>query len=35
MTVGSLQNDGQRVILSGLKKDDWVLIGSLQQVVPA
>jgi multidrug efflux system membrane fusion protein len=34
VTLGSLQDDGLRVILSGLKKDDWVLYGSLQQVSP-
>jgi membrane fusion protein, multidrug efflux system len=34
VTVGSLQDDGLRVITQGLKKDDWVLIGGLQQVRP-
>lgn len=32
VTVGSLQDDGLRVIYSGLKKEDWVLCGALQQV---
>lgn len=32
VTVGALQEDGLRVITSGLTKDDWVLIGGLQQV---
>jgi multidrug efflux system membrane fusion protein len=32
VTTGALQPDGQRVITSGLKKDDWVLTGGLQQV---
>ena len=34
VTVGPLQEDGLRVITQGLKKDDWVLIGGLQQVRP-
>jgi multidrug efflux system membrane fusion protein len=34
VSVGALQEDGLRVITSGLKKDDRVLIGSLQQVRP-
>ncbi len=34
VTLGSLQDDGLRVVLTGLKKDDWVLFGSLQQVRP-
>jgi multidrug efflux system membrane fusion protein len=34
VTLGSLQDDGLRVVLTGLKKDDWVLYGSLQQVRP-
>ncbi|MBI2804721.1 MAG: efflux RND transporter periplasmic adaptor subunit [Planctomycetes bacterium] len=34
VTLGSLQDDGMRVVTQGLKKDDWVLIGGLQQVRP-
>ncbi len=34
ITIGSLQDDGLRVVLTGLKKDDWVLVGALQQVRP-
>jgi multidrug efflux system membrane fusion protein len=34
VTLGPLQEDGLRVVLHGLKKDDWVLIGALQQVRP-
>jgi multidrug efflux system membrane fusion protein len=34
VSVGALQEDGLRVITSGLKKDDWVLVGALQQVRP-
>jgi multidrug efflux system membrane fusion protein len=34
VTTGSLQEDGLRVITQGLKKDDWVLVGGLQQVQP-
>jgi multidrug efflux system membrane fusion protein len=34
VTVGSLQGDGLRVVTQGLNKDDWVLIGGLQQVRP-
>jgi multidrug efflux system membrane fusion protein len=30
--TGALQPDGRRVITTGLKKDDWVLIGALQQI---
>ncbi|MBI3822890.1 MAG: efflux RND transporter periplasmic adaptor subunit [Planctomycetes bacterium] len=32
VTIGALQEDGLRVITSGLTKDDWVLVGGLQQV---
>jgi multidrug efflux system membrane fusion protein len=32
LTLGPLQENGQRVVLQGLKKDDWVLVGALQQV---
>jgi membrane fusion protein, multidrug efflux system len=34
VTVGALQNDGLRVISSGLSKDERVLVGGLQQVRP-
>lgn len=34
ITTGSLQDDGLRVVFTGLKKDDWVLVGALQQVRP-
>ena len=34
ITLGPLQDDGLRVISHGLKKDDLVLIGALQQVRP-
>jgi multidrug efflux system membrane fusion protein len=32
--TGALQPDGLRVISDGLKADDWVLVGGLQQVRP-
>ena len=34
VTMGPLQDDGLRVIESGLEKDDWVVTGGLQQVRP-
>ena len=34
VTTGPLQDDGLRVIESGLEKDDWVVTGGLQQVRP-
>jgi membrane fusion protein, multidrug efflux system len=34
VVLGSLQGDGLRVIAQGLKKDDRILIGGLQQVRP-
>jgi multidrug efflux system membrane fusion protein len=34
VTVGMLQDDGLRVILDGLKPEDWVVVGSLQQIRP-
>ncbi len=34
VTTGPLEDDGLRVIESGLDKGDWVVIGSLQQVRP-
>jgi multidrug efflux system membrane fusion protein len=32
--VGALQDDGLRVIEEGLKPDDWVVVGALQQLRP-
>ncbi len=34
VTTGALQDDGLRVIEQGLKADDWVVVGGLQQVRP-
>jgi multidrug efflux system membrane fusion protein len=34
ITTGSLQEDGLRVITQGLSADDWVVVGSLQQIRP-
>jgi multidrug efflux system membrane fusion protein len=34
VTTGPLEEDGLRVIAEGLKPDDWVLVGGLQQVRP-
>jgi multidrug efflux system membrane fusion protein len=34
VTTGALQDDGLRVIETGLKPDDWVVVGGLQQVRP-
>ena len=34
VTLGSLQDDALRVVLTGLKKDDWVIVNALQQVRP-
>jgi multidrug efflux system membrane fusion protein len=34
VTTGALQNDGLRVIMEGLKGDEWVVVGALQQVRP-
>ena len=34
VTTGPLQDDGLRVILEGLKGDEWVVVGALQQVRP-
>jgi multidrug efflux system membrane fusion protein len=34
VTTGPLQEDGLRVIATGLKPDDWVAIGALQQIRP-
>jgi len=32
VSTGALQDDGQRVIEKGLKGDEWVIVGALQQV---
>jgi multidrug efflux system membrane fusion protein len=34
VTLGALQEDGLRVVTHGLKKDDWVVVGGIQQVRP-
>ena len=34
VTTGPLQDDGLRVIAEGLKPDEWVVVGGLQQVRP-
>jgi RND family efflux transporter MFP subunit len=34
VVTGALQEDGLRVISSGLKADDWVVVGALQQFRP-
>jgi multidrug efflux system membrane fusion protein len=34
VTTGPLQDDGLRVIVQGLKRDEWVVVGGLQQVRP-
>jgi multidrug efflux system membrane fusion protein len=34
VATGPLQDDGLRVITTGLKPDDWVAIGALQQIRP-
>jgi multidrug efflux system membrane fusion protein len=34
ITTGDLQEDGLREVLDGLKPDDWVVVGGLQQVRP-
>jgi membrane fusion protein, multidrug efflux system len=34
VTTGALQDDGLRVIESGLQKDDWVVTGALLQIRP-
>jgi multidrug efflux system membrane fusion protein len=34
VTTGPLQDNGLRVIESGLKPDDWVVVGGIQQVRP-
>jgi multidrug efflux system membrane fusion protein len=34
VTIGPLQDDGLRVIKSGLKPTDWVVVGAIQQVRP-
>ncbi len=32
--TGPLQQDGLRVVSEGLKPDDWVVVGALQQIRP-
>jgi membrane fusion protein, multidrug efflux system len=34
ITTGALQEDGLRVIETGIQPDDWVVVGGLQQVRP-
>jgi multidrug efflux system membrane fusion protein len=34
ITTGALQDDGLRVVEEGLKGDEWVVVGGLQQVRP-
>jgi multidrug efflux system membrane fusion protein len=34
VTTGALQEDGQRVILDGLRSGEWIVVGGLQQVRP-
>jgi multidrug efflux system membrane fusion protein len=34
VTIGALQDDGLRVIEDGVKPDDWVVVGALQQLRP-
>jgi multidrug efflux system membrane fusion protein len=34
VTTGALQDDGLRVVTNGLKPDEWVVVGGLQQVRP-
>jgi membrane fusion protein, multidrug efflux system len=34
VSTGALQPDGRRVITEGLKPDEWVVVGGLQQVRP-
>ncbi len=34
VTTGMLQEDGLRVILDGIKADDWIVVGGLQQIRP-
>ena len=34
VTTGALQDDGLRVVDAGLKPDEWVVVGALQQVRP-
>lgn len=34
VTVGPLEEDGLRVVETGLKPDDWVVVGALQQLRP-
>ena len=34
VTLGALQEDGLRVISTGLEADDWVVVSGLQQIRP-
>jgi multidrug efflux system membrane fusion protein len=34
IATGSLESDGLRVVSEGLKADDWVVVGALQQIRP-
>jgi multidrug efflux system membrane fusion protein len=34
VTTGALQEDGLRVIREGLKGDEWIVVGALQQIRP-
>ena len=34
VSTGALEEDGLRVITEGLKADEWVVVGALQQVHP-
>lgn len=34
ITIGAIQEDGVRVVVDGLKEDEWVVVGGLQQVRP-
>ncbi len=34
IVTGSLQEDGLRVVSSGLNADDWVVVGAIQQIRP-
>lgn len=34
ITIGAIQEDGVRVVIDGLKEDEWVVVGGLQQVRP-
>ena len=34
ISTGALQEDGTRVVTAGLKTDEWVAVGALQQIRP-